>query len=61
MKALPITDKSVLIQHNREIQSIYPFDKLRRSETSGSSGQPLLFYRDEEWGFGGIALRLCEG
>lgn len=52
MKALPITDKSVLIQHNREIQSIYPFDKLRRSETSGSSGQPLLFYRDEEWDSG---------
>ncbi len=52
MKVLPVIDKSVLIRNNGDIQSTYKFDKLQFSETSGSSGKPLLFYRDEEWDSG---------
>lgn len=52
MKVLPVIDKTVLIHNRNEIQSNYRFDNLRFSETSGSSGNPLIFYRDEAWDSG---------
>ncbi|MFB2642108.1 phenylacetate--CoA ligase family protein [Shewanella bicestrii] len=51
LSKLPITSKSDLIKHNDEIHTInnFKFDKLFFSETSGSSGEPLTFYKDEAW------------
>ncbi|WP_162626166.1 phenylacetate--CoA ligase family protein [Aeromonas salmonicida] len=51
LSKLPITLKSDLINFNDEIHTIknYIFDRLFFSETSGSSGQPLTFYKDEAW------------
>lgn len=48
---LPITSKSDLIEFNDEIHTTknFKFDKLFFSETSGSSGEPLTFYKDEAW------------
>ena len=45
---LPI-NKQVLLLRNKDIQSTFRFDKLFFSETSGTSGQVLKFYRNEEW------------
>lgn len=52
LKQLPIIDKSTLIIHNKDIQSRASFKKLRLSETSGTTGQPLAIYRSEEWDSG---------
>jgi len=49
MKVIPIIDKSVLLDKNKEIHTKYKFKKVRLSETSGTSGQVLKFYRNEEW------------
>lgn len=49
LKKLPIVSKNELIQHSKEIQSTFDFNKLIYSETSGTSGQPLTMYRNEEW------------
>lgn len=48
---LPITSKSDLIEFNDEIHTAknFKFDKLFFSETSGSSGEALTFYKDEAW------------
>jgi len=46
---IPSVEKSELIRHIEEIQiSNYP-EKLFFSETSGSSGEPLVFYRNMDW------------
>lgn len=49
LKSIPIIDKSVLLKYNKEIHTDYKFNKLFISETSGTSGQVLKFYRNEEW------------
>ena len=49
LKIIPIIDKNVLLEHNEEIHSKYEFSKCIFSETSGTSGQVLKFYRNEEW------------
>ncbi len=49
IKVLPIIDKDTLLRENRRIQSDYHFKKLFFSETSGTTGQVLKFYRNEEW------------
>ncbi len=48
---LPILTKDVLIEKNEEIHTVknYKFKKLFFSETSGSTGQALTFYKDERW------------
>lgn len=48
---LPILSKDTLIKHNNDIHTIhnYKFKKLFFSETSGSTGQALTFYKDELW------------
>ncbi len=49
LKKIPPIDKQVLLSRNKDIQSSFKFDKLFFSETSGTSGQVLKFYRNEEW------------
>lgn len=49
LKRIPLVDKSVLIKYNEEIQSLYAFKSTHFVETSGTSGQVLHFYRNEEW------------
>ena len=49
LEKLPIISKNDLIKHSKEIQSTFAFNKLLYSETSGTSGQPLTMYRNEEW------------
>lgn len=51
LSKLPVTSKSDLIEFNDEIHTTkkFRFDKLFFSETSGSSGEPLTFYKDEAW------------
>jgi phenylacetate-CoA ligase len=48
---LPILDKRTLIEKNEAIHTIqsYKFKKLFFSETSGSTGEALTFYKDEVW------------
>ncbi|EKO3572777.1 phenylacetate--CoA ligase family protein [Vibrio metschnikovii] len=51
LKTIPITNKKDLINFNDEVHTIkkFKFKKLFFSETSGSSGEPLTFYKDEQW------------
>lgn len=51
LKMLPILDKKLLLENNKNIHTIdnIKVKKLFFCETSGSSGEPLTFYRDEEW------------
>jgi phenylacetate-CoA ligase len=49
LKKFPITTKTELLSFNKEIQITHGFKKLFFSETSGSTGEPLIFYRDDEW------------
>lgn len=51
IKEIPILSKLDLIENNKSIHttSNYKFKKIFFSETSGSSGQALTFYKDEEW------------
>lgn len=46
---IPIVTKADLLQNVDTIHADYSFDKVLLSETSGTSGQPLKFYRNEEW------------
>lgn len=52
LKKLLIIDKTTLINHNKEIHSVFDFNKKFFSETSGTTGQVLKFYRNEEWDSG---------
>ncbi|MCW8107263.1 hypothetical protein OPS25_01930 [Alteromonas ponticola] len=46
---LPTINKSDLISYNKEIHSRATFSKKMLAETSGTSGEALAFYRNEEW------------
>mgnify|MGYP005845813707 CR=1 FL=1 len=49
LKRLPITTKEDLLSNSAKIQiNNYP-EKLFYSETSGSSGKPLVFFRNADW------------
>lgn len=51
LRRLPAITKQQLISQNSEIHTTesFRFKKLFVSETSGSTGEPLLFMKDEEW------------
>ncbi|MXR69409.1 phenylacetate--CoA ligase family protein [Shewanella sp. JBTF-M18] len=51
LSRLPTVTKSDLITSNKLIDttSFFPFKKTFFSETSGSSGEPLTFLKNEEW------------
>ncbi|WP_435254333.1 phenylacetate--CoA ligase family protein [Tenacibaculum sp. A30] len=46
---LPILDKEELRKNAENIKTNLQFKKLIKSETSGTTGQPLTFYKNEEW------------
>lgn len=52
LKKIPILEKEELKKFNSKIQIKKGFKKLFFSETSGSTGEPLIFYRDMEWDAG---------
>lgn len=49
IKRLPVIEKDELIKYNSDIHTKYKFNKLFLSDTSGTSGKTLKFYRNEEW------------
>jgi len=49
LKKLPSIDKKILISENNSIHTKYDESKLRKAETSGTSGQSLSFMRSEKW------------
>lgn len=49
LQRIPTIDKNKLIKENASIHTNFPFKKTFFSETSGSSGQVLKFYKDEYW------------
>lgn len=51
LKRIPVTTKQDLIDQNSEVHTTenHRFKKLFECETSGSTGQPLTFKRDEPW------------
>jgi len=49
LQKIPVTEKRDMLNHRNDIQLRNGFDKLVYSETSGSSGTPLVFYRSSEW------------
>lgn len=49
LSTLPITSKSALLSNNNEIQNNIAGQKAFLSETSGSSGFPLVFTRNQYW------------
>ena len=47
---IPILSKaSLLANHEKMYSSLYKKSNLILSETSGSSGDPFVFYRDKQW------------
>lgn len=46
---LPIVDKKTILQNSSQIQIKEMRQRLVYSETSGSTGEPLVFYRNEKW------------
>lgn len=49
LENLPILSKKDLIKNNTNVHTLYKFRKKFLSETSGTSGEALKFYRNEEW------------
>lgn len=49
LKRIPICEKNDILVSNDKIHTHYSFKKKFFSETSGTSGQVLKFYRNEEW------------
>jgi phenylacetate-CoA ligase len=49
IKRLPTINKNDLLNNTAEIQIPVSKEKSYYSETSGSTGEPLIFYRNQEW------------
>lgn len=49
LKKVPIIDKNTIIRENDRIHTNFNHKKTFFSETSGSSGQVLKFFKDENW------------
>lgn len=52
IKKLPMIEKNELLKMSKFIQNDEGYRKLFYSETSGSTGEPLVFYRNSEWDAG---------
>lgn len=46
---IPPSNKRVLIENNKVVHTDYPFKKIRKAITSGTSGESLSFMRSEQW------------
>jgi len=49
LKLIPTTSKIALLKNKDAIQTKVVGEKMYYSETSGSTGEPLVFYRNKEW------------
>jgi len=49
LKQLPTFTKTTLIRYNKLIHSNYPFKRLFPALTSGTTGESLSFFKNEEW------------
>ena len=49
IKKIPCMDKTELLNNTSSVHTTYSFKKIFHSETSGTTGQPLKFARNEEW------------
>ncbi len=49
LKQLPTFSKITLIRYNKLIHSNYPFKRLFPALTSGTTGESLSFFKNEEW------------
>lgn len=58
IKKIPTISKSDLLNNSEKIQNKKIYRKLFLSETSGSTGEPLVFYRNSEWDAGHRAAQL---
>lgn len=58
MKKIPCVSKKDLLNNIGDIQNKDGYRKLFYSETSGSTGEPLIFYRNSEWDAGHRAAQL---
>lgn len=52
IKKLPVITKKDLLLNSKKIQNTEGYKKLFYTETSGSTGEPLCFYRNNEWDAG---------
>lgn len=48
LKQIPVLTKKDLLNNNTNIHTQYPFKKLLKASTSGSSGESLVFQREEQ-------------
>lgn len=49
LKRIPSITKRDLLDNNQEIHADFPFKKVRKALTSGTSGEALSFMRSEKW------------
>ena len=49
LKDIPTLTKQELYKYNKEIHTKYDNEKLVKSETSGSTGEALVFFRTKKW------------
>jgi len=49
LNKVPIISKEELLSYRNDIQILDNRKKIYFAETSGSTGEPLVFYRDKEW------------
>lgn len=49
IEKLPIIDKKILLENSKDIHSTNLKGRKIYSETSGSTGEPLIFYRNLDW------------
>jgi len=55
---VPVISKSDLLKYNAQIHTKYKFNKIFKSETSGTTGQILKFKKDEHWDSFNRAVRM---
>lgn len=49
LQLIPTTSKSALLTNKQAIQTKVAGERMYYSETSGSTGEPLVFYRNKDW------------
>lgn len=57
LSKIPILEKKTIIEHGEKLRN-FKIKDVFKSETSGSTGEPLIFYRNEKWESAGRAAQL---